>query len=154
MVFGFMLLLPMGILLAIGVLLLVRSRPRGRGHPACGKCGYDVSGSVGSVTRCPECGSFFTEVGILPPRPRRNPVMLTVGALLIVVVVGCLGTSFSLQLAARARAQRAQALAVRAQAITAQAQARAIAAPAQAQAAAQPQVVEEQGEAEPASEPQ
>ncbi len=149
MVVGFVLLFLLGIPLAIGVVLLVRSRPRGPGYPACGKCGYDVSGSVGSVTRCPECGSFFTEVGILPPRPRRNPVMLTVGALLIVVVVGCLGTSFSLQLAARARAEAA-----RAQAITAQAQARAIAAPAQAQAAAQQQVVEEQGEAEPAPEPQ
>ncbi len=152
MVYAFVLLLPLGIFLAIGVLLLLRSRPRGPGHPACGKCGYDVSGSVGSVTRCPECGSFFTEVGILPPRPRRKPVvMLTVGALLIVVVVGCLGTSFSFQLAARAEAQRAQSLAARAMATAAQAQSQA--ATSQAQAAAQQQVVEEQGEAAPAPEP-
>ncbi len=88
MVYAFVLLLPLGIFLAIGVLLLLRSRPRGPGHPACGKCGYDVGGSVGTVTRCPECGSPFMEVGILPPRGKRNSIMLASGIVIIVFVVG------------------------------------------------------------------
>ena len=78
--------------LALGVILVVRSKQRGHGYPACGGCGYDVSGSMGSVVRCPECGALFTEVGITPPRGRRNRTMLVCGIILLAVFVSCLGT--------------------------------------------------------------
>ncbi len=50
LVFLIMVVVPM----AGGVLLIVFSRRRGPDHPACGKCGYNVHASIGSVTRCPE----------------------------------------------------------------------------------------------------
>ena len=34
--------------------------------PRCGRCGYPVVGL--SSERCPECGSFFAEVGVDVPR--------------------------------------------------------------------------------------
>ena len=50
---------------AIAVIALVRwLRASRRGHPACGQCGYDVTGSIGTAVRCPECGAAFAEVGL------------------------------------------------------------------------------------------
>ncbi len=60
-------------LLGVVVTLAVRARWKRRGYPSCGRCGYDVSRTVGVVARCPECGSAFTEVGIVPPHRRRKP---------------------------------------------------------------------------------
>ncbi len=99
--------IPMLIMVALGVLLIVFSRARGTAYPSCGRCGYDVSGSIGSVTRCPECGRDFTEVRILPPGRKRNPFMIGAGVVLIVVPLGCFGSSLLL-----ARATTAQATAV------------------------------------------
>ncbi len=81
--------------LAGGVMLIVFSRRRRPAHPACGNCGYNVHGSIGSVTRCPECGADFGQAGITPPRGnrKRNPFMITAGVVLIVFSLGCLGTS-------------------------------------------------------------
>ncbi len=98
--------------LAGGVLLIVFSRRRGPDHPACGKCGYNVHASIGSVTRCPECGADFGQAGITPPRGnrKRNPFMIVAGVALIVFSVGCLGSTLLLPLAARnAAAQKAAA---------------------------------------------
>jgi len=99
--------------LAGGVLLIVFSRRRGPDHPACGKCGYNVHASIGSVTRCPECGADFGQAGITPPRGKRNPFMIAGGVVLIVFSVGCLGSTLLLPLLARtqrsAAAQKAAA---------------------------------------------
>ncbi len=86
--------------LAGGVLLLVFSRRRAPDHPACGKCGYNVQASIGSVTRCPECGADFRQAGITPPRGKRkrNPYMIAAGVALIVLSVGCLGTTLVIPL--------------------------------------------------------
>lgn len=81
-------------LLTAAVLLIVFSRGKGNSYPACGKCGYDVSGSVGSVTRCPECGLDFTEAGIIPPGSKRNPFMFVGGIVLLVLTLGCFGSLF------------------------------------------------------------
>ena len=94
MTFGIIGILVLLIPLMLGALLIIFARRSGKGYPACGKCGYDVGGSVGSVTRCPECGSPFTEAGILPPRGKRNPIMLASGISLLVVALGCVGTAF------------------------------------------------------------
>ena len=90
---GIIVILVLLIPLLSGVLLIIFARRGGKGYPACGKCGYDVGGSVGTVTRCPECGSPFTEAGILPPRGKRNPIMLASGIALVVLVLGCVGTA-------------------------------------------------------------
>ncbi len=89
-----------------GVLLIVFSCRRGPDHPACGKCGYNVHGSIGSATRCPECGADFGQAGITPPRGKRNPFMIAAGVVLIVLAAGCLGSSLVLPLAARSQAAR------------------------------------------------
>ncbi len=94
--------------LAGGVLLIVFSRRRGPDHPACGKCGYNVHASIGSVTRCPECGADFGQAGITPPRGKRNPFMMAAGVALIVVTVGCFSSSLLLQRATIAQAQAAR----------------------------------------------
>jgi len=90
-VFGIVFILA---LLTSAVLLIVFSRGKGKSYPSCGKCGYDVSGSVGSVTRCPECGLEFTEAGIIPPGGKRNPIMLLGGIALLVLALGCFGSIF------------------------------------------------------------
>ncbi|MHC4947650.1 MAG: hypothetical protein ACYTG1_05245 [Planctomycetota bacterium] len=80
-----------------GVLLLARSRTGGLGFPACGGCQYDLTGSIGSVTRCPECGGDIAVVGIIPPGGRRNPTRVAVGVMLVLLSLMCLGgMAFSL----------------------------------------------------------
>ena len=93
--------------LAGGVLLIVFSRRRGPDHPACGKCGYNVHASIGSVTRCPECGADFGQAGITPPRGKRNPLMIAAGVALTVLSVGCLGSSLLLPIAKSQAARNA-----------------------------------------------
>ncbi len=105
---GLLVLLIMVAALAGGVLLIVFSRRRGSDHPACGECGYNVHGSIGSVTRCPECGADFGQAGITPPRGKRNPFMIAGGVVLIVFSLGCLGTSL-VPLLGNAIAQRTPA---------------------------------------------
>ncbi len=94
--------------LAGGVLLIVFSRRRGPDHPACGKCGYNVHASIGSVTRCPECGADFGQAGITPPRGKRKPFMIAAGLVLIVLAVGCFGSSLLFQRATIAQSQAAR----------------------------------------------
>ncbi len=70
-----------------GVWLFVRGLRGGSGFPSCGGCGYDLTGSLGSVACCPECGSAFAEVGIDKPRPRQRPVLIVAGAALLTTAV-------------------------------------------------------------------
>jgi hypothetical protein len=81
----------------------------GPDFPSCGKCRYDVTGSIGSATRCPECGSPFAEVGIVRPRGGHRPLLLIGGLVLVVAAVGCLGTSLSGLMAFKAQQARSQA---------------------------------------------
>ncbi len=97
--------------LVSGVLLIVLSRRRGPDHPACGKCGYNVHASIGSGTRCPECGVDFGQAGITPPRGKRNPFMMAAGVALIVVAVGCFSSSLLFQRAKIAQSQAARSVA-------------------------------------------
>ncbi len=94
-----------------GVLLIVFWRGRGPDHPACGNCGYNVRASIGSVTRCPECGAEFGEAGITAPRSKRKrkPIMIAAGLVLIVLAVGCLGSSLLRATVAQSQAARAAA---------------------------------------------
>ena len=111
MTFSIIVILVLLIPLLLGALLIILARRGGKGYPACGKCGYDVGGSVGTVTRCPECGSPFTEAGILPPRGKRNPIMLTSGIVLVVLVLGCVGTALTTALYSTRKAEQQRAAA-------------------------------------------
>ena len=77
--------------LIIGVLLIVKSKGRGPSYPACGGCGYDVSGTVGNAARCPECGKDFVVVGIVPPVGKRNRGMLLTGVAVLLIPLMCVG---------------------------------------------------------------
>jgi hypothetical protein len=106
-----------------GIVLIVKGRRRGPGYPACGGCGYDVTASVGAVDRCPECGGTFVSVGILPPTTRR-PGMQIAGVVLLVLGLGCVGSTILTSVGmVRARQAQAQAARAQAQAQAAQAQA-------------------------------
>jgi hypothetical protein len=95
--------------LGVGTWLAWRGLRGGPDFPSCGKCRYDVTGSIGSATRCPECGAPFAEVGILRPRGRHRPLLVLGGLVLVVAAVGCLGTSLSGLMAWRAQQARSQA---------------------------------------------
>ncbi len=94
--------------LAAGILLVGLSRRGGLGYPACGGCKYDLSGSIGVATRCPECGADFANVGIVPPKGRRNRIMVWTGVVLIVVPLTCVGMSVATVLLSLPRAVPAQ----------------------------------------------
>ena len=108
-----------------GVMLIVMSRRRGRGYPACGKCGYDVSGTLGTTTaRCPECGSEFGVVGIMPAKPQTNKAGLWTGIAMIALPLVCIGgTMMSLFMALGAERQAVRAAVTQQQATAAAAMA-------------------------------
>lgn len=89
--------------LAIGLMVLRRSRGVNRPNPMCGRCGYDVTGTIGQAARCPECGSEFAQVGILPVAARRNPVMLFLGVALLGFPLTCGGGMLALHAARSSR---------------------------------------------------
>lgn len=66
----FVCLIPVAMLVG-GTVLVVLARPRrgaGHGGPACGNCGYNLTGST-TVNRCPECGKLFIEAGVVQQAP-------------------------------------------------------------------------------------
>lgn len=99
-----------------GIVLIMMSKRKGKGYPACGRCGYDVSATLGTTSaRCPECGGEFAVVGVLPPVTPTRRWPLTVGVLLVVFPITCVGGGIFLTRASYQRAsQSAQAAAVRA----------------------------------------
>ena len=92
------------VLTVFGAFLFGVKRVKGRPQfesPQCGNCGYSLAGL--SASRCPECGRWFSSVGVsLPefPRPRypASSLILWIGPVLAADVVmfsltgGCLWT--------------------------------------------------------------
>ncbi len=135
------------VLATIGAVLVARARGRGPGFPACGRCGYDVSATLGTSARCPECGSAFAEFGVVAPRGRRDPVVLGMGIAILVAVGTCVGAPVvSSVFFVQARQARQEAAAARAAA--------AAAAAAAANAAPQAPGAQPAPEAPPPQEPQ
>jgi hypothetical protein len=115
--------------LVLGIILLVKSKPRGRNYPACGRCQYDLSASVGVTARCPECGAAFVEAGIIAPGGKRNATMVAVGLVLLLIPITCGGLlAMTATRAAQRRAVASQRAAVAAQAVLVQQQAASMAA--------------------------
>lgn len=130
-IFGvFMLLFVVLVPLVAGGLLIAYSRKRGEKYPSCGGCGYDVTGTVGAATRCPECGQHFVAVGIVPPGGRRNKVMMWIGVAVLFIPVTCVGFGMVLSVFSAQRmaaSQKQAAVLAQQQALAAQqAQANAI----------------------------
>jgi hypothetical protein len=115
-IIGLLMLLVVVLLpLAIGIMLIVGSRRGGHGYPACGACHYNLSATVGTSTRCPECGALFTEVGILPPKGARRPLMLWLGVGVILIPIFLFGTMFGMMAFRSSAARAAQKQAIMAQ---------------------------------------
>lgn len=124
-VIGFLVL--MAVPVVGGVMLIILSRKRGKGFPACGKCGYDVSGTLGTTNaRCPECGSDFGIVGITPAVSQSNTPAMIAGIALIALPLMCFGglmiTSYTALTRARSAVQSAQAAAAQQQTLAQQMQ--------------------------------
>lgn len=126
MAFAFIFLVGAILAVGVGVTLIVLSRRGGLPYPSCGGCRYDVSGSVGQTTRCPECGAAFTDVGIVPAGPRRRVGLLIAGIGIVLIMTTCVGGSVALTLAQHAEARAAQRRAAAAQMQALQAQQAAI----------------------------
>jgi hypothetical protein len=131
----FFLALLLGAPIVAGIVLIIVSRRRATPFPQCGKCGYNVSASIGTTTRCPECGGEFGVVGIKPTIVRGNPATLWLGIAMVALPMMCVGTGLAYSLAARSAAQARAA----AQAAAAANAARATAQATQQQSAAPPQ---------------
>lgn len=103
------------ILLAVvltGIALIVRAQRPDLPFAACGKCRYNVSNSV-NAGRCPECGSEFAVVGILPPSEGRSHRFLVGG--IVLCLVGIIPIGFCMigfLIPAAATARRAPAVLV------------------------------------------
>src|SRR5688572_1857227 len=91
-----------------GIVLIVKSRRRGLGYPACGTCHYNVTGTVGNATRCPECGADLLTVGVLAPQGQRNTLMLWFGIVLLAIPLSCAGLNAVAFLIAAPSVRRAQ----------------------------------------------
>ncbi len=126
LIVGITFLLGVGLLVG-GILLVVKAKSPSHAFPACGRCSYDLTASIGKVDRCPECGSAFAEVGILPPAGRRSAVKTVVGVVLLLaglipfllIVSGLfMGLAASRAAGQRIAAQQAAAQAAQAAAAT------------------------------------
>ncbi|MHC4910355.1 MAG: hypothetical protein ACYTF9_11590 [Planctomycetota bacterium] len=106
-------------LVVAGGILMVRSRLGVSSFPSCGRCRYDVTGSIGMAERCPECGAAFAEVGIRPPRRSRGSLMAAGVGMVACSFVMMVSLVIAAGLATRAQAARAEAMAARAQAVQA-----------------------------------
>jgi len=102
--------------LVAGIWLIVKSRSKGLGFPGCGHCRYDLSGTLGTITRCPECGSDLKQVGVLPAQSSKNKGTLAAGILLLCVPLLCVGTGVVMSLMMRSSVTAARQAAAAAQA--------------------------------------
>ena len=112
-----------------GVILIIMSRRRGKGYPACGQCGYDVSGTLGTTTaRCPECGSDFGCRGHSASKVADEQDGPVIGIAMVGVPLLCVGGMMLTTYFAFLQSSQARQAAVAAQATAAQQQAAAMAA--------------------------
>jgi hypothetical protein len=70
-------------LIVLGATFMVTSRRRLPRYPTCGGCGYDLTGSLGRTTSCPECGSSFAAAGIRPAGSGQLPARFLLGAAML-----------------------------------------------------------------------
>ncbi len=95
MIVGFLILLPVAILLASIVVLGIGLRGRViDDHPICRKCGYDLHGLPESSGRCSECGSDLKSTNAIRKGHRqRRWRMVSIGAAFSVLMLVYLSTA-------------------------------------------------------------
>lgn len=79
-----------------GLVLIGEARKQQAGHPACGRCGYNLIASVGVVRRCPECGADFKTVPIVPigqAYMRNDLLLMGLGLVLLSPIACCFGSA-------------------------------------------------------------
>ncbi len=101
----------LGVLLLLGAVAIVlfkAQRREGTG-PTCGRCGYNLTGSVSN--RCPECGALFIEAGVTLGNPsHKRPRWVLVSLLVLsILFVAVIGFSVSYRAASQARSAQARA---------------------------------------------
>ncbi len=74
--------------IAIGVALAMtggglRSR---RAYPSCGRCRFNLAGTLGQSDTCPECGTSIGVAGVCPVRSKQSALFGTVVIIIVVVV--------------------------------------------------------------------
>jgi len=99
-----------------GIWLIVVSRKRGLGFPGCGRCKYDLSGTLGTAARCPECGADIKEVGVHAALTQRRTGALVAGIGLLCVPLLCIGAGIISAYATRSQLTQARQVAMAAQA--------------------------------------
>jgi hypothetical protein len=82
--------LPVLGLIIVGLSLMFADRKRRPPHPTCGACAYDLSGSLGETTTCPECGSPFAVAGVQPAGTGQRSVRFLVGVGLLLAGVAAI----------------------------------------------------------------
>ena len=61
-------------------------------QPACGACGFDLGASAEGTETCTECGSGLKRPGaVRRGRRRRRPIVIALGALMVLAPLGLLG---------------------------------------------------------------
>jgi len=98
-----------------GIALIIKSRSKGLGFPSCGACQYDLTGTIGTAARCPECGAEFIKVGIVPPTSQRSRSLFWVGVSLLAVPLTCVGLTLAMALVRGYQATSARQAATMAQ---------------------------------------
>ena len=80
--------LPLAAFIAIGVALaMTGGRPRlRRAYPSCGRCRFNLAGTLGQSDTCPECGTSIGVAGVCPVRSKQSALFGTVVIIIVVVV--------------------------------------------------------------------
>ena len=71
--------LPVLGLIGVGFTFIFADRKRRPPHATCGACAYILTGSLGTTTTCPECGSPFEVAGVQPAGTGQRSVRFLVG---------------------------------------------------------------------------
>ena len=79
--------LPVLGLIILGLTLMFADRKQQPPHATCGECAYNLTGSLGATTTCPECGSPFETAGVLPAGTGQRSVRFLVGVGLLLAGV-------------------------------------------------------------------
>ena len=79
--------LPIVALIVLFVTLIVTGRAPRRNYPSCGRCGFDLTGTLGTSDTCPECGTSIGIAGVCPIRSGRRRSTGTLGLIVALISV-------------------------------------------------------------------
>jgi hypothetical protein len=83
--------LPVAAVIGVAVVLATVWTEPGRtrcDYPSCGRCHFNLSGSLGKTDTCPECGTSIGVAGVCPIRSGRRASSLPAG--IIIALAGAI----------------------------------------------------------------